>query len=66
MEYITENGEHRDIDMRIVYEVIERTIDHNGQILLTPDIELNTWWTNLGWTDDDIIASSIAPGIAAT
>ena len=43
--------------MRIVYEVIERTIDHNGQILLTPDIELNTWWTNLGWTDDDIIAS---------
>ena len=43
--------------MRIVYEVIERTIDRNGQILLTPDIELNTWWTNLGWTDDDIIAS---------
>ena len=57
VEYITENGEHRDIDRRIVYEVIERTIDHNGQILLTPDIELNTWWTNLGWTDDDIIAS---------
>lgn len=43
--------------MRIVYEVIERTIDRSGQILLTPDIELNTWWTNLGWTDDDIITS---------
>ena len=57
VEYITDNGETRTICMRIVYEVIERTIDKYGQILLAPDIELNTWWTNLGWTDDAIIAS---------
>ena len=37
------------------YEVTERTIDKRGQILLVPDIELNTWWTNLGLTDDEII-----------
>ena len=26
------------------------------------NIEVNTWWTNLGWTDDDIIASYHAHG----
>lgn len=60
--YVTESGEHKNIGMRIVYEVIERTIDKNGQILLTPDIELNTWWTNLGWTDAEIISSYHAHG----
>ena len=29
---------------------------------MLPDIEVNTWWTNLGWTDDDIIASYHAHG----
>ena len=62
VEYITDDGEVKVICMRIVYEVIERTIDKYGQILLVPDIEVNTWWTNLGWTDDDIIASYHAHG----
>lgn len=62
VEYNDDNGESRFICMRIVYEVIERTIDKHGQILLVPDIEVNTWWTNLGWTDDEIIASYHAHG----
>ena len=41
--------------IRIVYEVIERTIDKYGQVLLLPDIELNTWWTNLTLSDSEII-----------
>jgi len=41
--------------IRIVYEVIERTINKYGQIFLIPDIELNTWWTNLELSDDEII-----------
>ena len=49
------NGATKSMGMRIGYEVIERTIDKNGQILLVSDIELNTWWTNLGLPDDDII-----------
>ena len=49
------NGVTKTMGMRIGYEVIERTIDKNGQILLVSDIELNTWWTNLGLPDDDII-----------
>lgn len=60
--YTDDNGEDKSICMRIVYEVIERTIDKNGQFLLTPEIEVNTWWTNLGWTDDEIIASYHAHG----
>ena len=49
--------------MRIVYEVIERTIDKRDQILLETDIEVNTWWINLGWTDDQIIKSYHAHGV---
>ncbi len=41
--------------MRSGYEVTERTIDRTGQIMLAPGIELNTWWTNLGLSDDEII-----------
>ena len=48
--------------MRIVYEIIERSIDKHGQILMIPDVELNMFWTNLGWSDDDVIASYHAHG----
>ncbi len=61
---VEKNGqkEQKTIRMRIVYEMIERTIDKYGQILLMPEIELNMWWTNLGWSDADIIASYHAHG----
>ena len=55
VSYKTTGGEEKSICMRIVYEVIERTIDKHGQFLLIPDIEVNTFWTNLGDSDDDII-----------
>ncbi len=29
---------------------------------MLPDIELNMFWTNLGWSDDDVIASCHAHG----
>ena len=31
----------------ITFEVIERTIDHDGQYLVLPEFEVQTWWTNL-------------------
>ncbi|MBQ3784132.1 MAG: transposase [Lachnospiraceae bacterium] len=37
------------------YEITERTVDKYGQILLIPEIEVETWWTNLGATDEEII-----------
>ena len=60
--YKTDAGEEKTICLRVGYEVIERTIDKKGQILLVPDIEVNTWWTNLGWTDDEIMDAYHAHG----
>ena len=62
LTYICSDGERKTVCLRIGYEIIERTIDKHGQILLVPDIEVNTWWTNLGWTDDEVIASYHAHG----
>jgi hypothetical protein len=31
----------------VAFEVIERLTDLHGQALLLPEIEVNTWWTNL-------------------
>jgi len=42
--------------VRIVYEVTERTIDKNGQILLLPLVEVNTWWTSLTLLEEEVIA----------
>ena len=62
VSYKISDGEERSICMRIVYKVIERTIDKHGQFLLMPDIEVNTFWTNLGCSDDDIIGLYHAHG----
>jgi len=48
--------------MRIGYEIIERSIDRKGQYLFPSDIEANTWWTNLGATDDEVISLYHAHG----
>ena len=60
--YTTSSGVQKTICLRLGYEIIERTIDKHGQILLMPDIEVNTWWTNLGWTDEEVISSYHAHG----
>ena len=62
IEYIDKDGKPRTQCMRMVYEITERTIDKYGQVLLLPDIEVNMWWTNLDWTDDEIIESYHAHG----
>ncbi len=44
---------------RVVFEVTERTVTADGQVLLIPDIEVATYWTSLGErtaTPDGIIA----------
>lgn len=40
----------------IVFQVTERTIDRDGNDLLFPDIEVETWWTNLFESPEDSIA----------
>ena len=53
--HTTAGGEQKTICLRIGYEIIERTIDKHGQYLFPADIEVNTWWTNLGQSDDEVI-----------
>lgn len=48
--------------LRAGYEITERTIDKRGQILMMPDVEAETWWTNLGDSDQDVIALYHAHG----
>ena len=48
--------------LRAGYEITERTIDKNGQFLIVPDIEVETWWTNLGDSDQDVISLYHAHG----
>ena len=60
--YRDSEGKAHTREIRIGYEVTERAIDKKGQLLITPDIELNTWWTNLGLTDDEVIGLYHAHG----
>ena len=62
IHYISESGEEKVIRNRIVYEMTERTSMADGQLLLIPDVELNMFWTNLGDSDEDIIALYHAHG----
>ena len=48
-------GVERTVTLRRVMRVTERTIDKKGQLLLTPDIELEGWWTSLKRPDQEII-----------
>ena len=45
----------KEFSSRLVVRVIERTIDKRGQMLLTPDIELEGWWTSLYLPEKEII-----------
>lgn len=41
--------------VRIVYEIKERTVDSDGQLLLVPEIEVDTYWTSLDAGEREII-----------
>lgn len=46
---------NKEYTLRAGYEITERTVDQYGQILLIPEVEVETWWTNLGAADEEII-----------
>ncbi len=60
--YQTESGERETVTIRTGYEITERTIDKYGQFLLPADIEVNTWWTNTGMADAEVIQNYHAHG----
>ena len=50
------------VKIRIVYEIIERSMDKHGQFLLPHDVEVNMFWTNLPFTDEEVISLYHAHG----
>jgi len=44
-----------DHPIRIVFKVTERTCLANGQFLIVPDIDVQTWWTSLENSEEDVI-----------
>ena len=53
--YTLPDGNDKTVGIRTIYEITERTIDKHGQFFIVPDIELNTYWTNLSLSDQEII-----------
>jgi len=61
--YIGETWKERDGKMyRVVFEVTYRTITADGQKLLVPEIDVNTWWTSLKLSPKEVIALYHAHG----
>ena len=52
---ITSKQFNKEFTLRTGYEITERTIDKYVQFNLVPDVEVETWWTNLGDPDEEII-----------
>lgn len=48
--------------LHLDYEITERTTEANGQILLIPDIRVDSWWTNLEAKTEDVISMYHAHG----
>ena len=60
--YKTEDGADKTVSLRIVYEIIVRDTDKFGQYLFEPQVEVNTFWTNLGMSDQEVIDNYHAHG----
>ena len=55
ISYKTEKGDNKTVSLRIVYEIIVRETDKYGQYLSGPQVEVDTFWTNLGLSDQEVI-----------
>ena len=44
-----------DYSIRMVYEITERTMAADGQILIVPETEIDMYWTSLGVSDEEVI-----------
>jgi hypothetical protein len=53
--YTLADQTEKTVGIRTIYEITERAIDKHGQYFIVPDIELNTYWTNLPLSDEEII-----------
>jgi hypothetical protein len=54
--YVDEEREGKTYTTRRVMQLTKRTIDKHGQLLLTPELEIEGWWTTLDFSDQEILA----------
>jgi hypothetical protein len=40
---------------RVIFEVTERTIDKKGQVFMFPEVQVDTYWTSLSETPEEVI-----------
>ena len=62
IKYTDSKGVKCGKEVRIIYEVTEKYIDRDGQYLLAPMVEVETYWTNTGLTDEQVIQEYHAHG----
>ena len=53
--YALMDGSEKTVGIRTIYDITERNIDKYGQYFIVPDIEVDTYWTNLPLEDQAII-----------
>ena len=62
LTYADGNGSRHEVTLRVVYEITERSIDRHGQFLLPHDVEVNMFWTNLPFPEEEVISLYHAHG----
>lgn len=55
VDHLRPGGDRSRACVPVVFEVIERLTDLDGNYLLVPEIEVNTWWTNLPCEAQELI-----------
>lgn len=55
VDHLHPGGDPSRVCVPVVFEVIERLTDSDGNYLLVPEIEVNTWWTNLPCEAQELI-----------
>lgn len=55
VSWVDGGGQAHSQNIRIVYEITERSIDRYGQCLFPHDIEVDMYWDNTGLPDRDVI-----------
>ena len=49
------NGDNKTVKIRTIYDITERTCDHDGQMYLLPKVECDMYSVNVDFPDEDII-----------
>ena len=55
ISYRDSEGNNQTKMIRVICEITERSIDKHGQFLFPHEVEVETWWDNTGFPDQEVI-----------